>query len=173
MMYAVVMKMRHVGYAALSLAIVAVVSKAHPYVEKKPLPFPVCRSVASLPDPVCSPGLIDPSCTVKDVCPKVNRQRPSGWYIEDLKKRQIGLYGYKDTDTSHYEEDHVIPMELCGEASAPSNLWPEFPRTPNPKDCVENCLHRHVCSGTLQLDTAQKAISSDWRMFSASCGCRR
>ena len=64
-----------------------------------------------------------------------------------------------------YEEDHFISLELGGSPTDPRNLWPE-PYLPKPgakeKDIVENYLHRQVCSGTMTLEDAQKAIVADW-----------
>ena len=64
-----------------------------------------------------------------------------------------------------YEEDHFISLELGGSPIDPRNLWPE-PYRPKPgakeKDVVENYLHRQVCSGTMTLEDAQKAIVADW-----------
>jgi hypothetical protein len=36
-------------------------------------------------------------------------------------------------------------------------------RIPNPKDKVENALHRAVCSGKVKLAAAQIAIATDWQ----------
>ena len=39
--------------------------------------------------------------------------------------KQIAEYGYADTSTADYEEDHLIPLELGGAPRDPNNLWPE------------------------------------------------
>ncbi len=83
------------------------------------------------------------------------------------------------TTPSHYEEDHLISLELGGNPRDPKNLWPEMwgtlaqpltARGPFPpelvgakaKDAVENALHREVCAGTLTLQAAQAIIATDW-----------
>ncbi|UKA61816.1 hypothetical protein [Arthrobacter sp. FW306-04-A] len=57
-------------------------------------------------------------------------------------------------------------MELGGTNSA-SNLWPEPNRTgatgtANPKDAVEDTLHRAICNHTVKLADAQNAIAANW-----------
>src|SRR5262249_11168689 len=52
------------------------------------------------------------------------------------------------------------------------NLWPEVGRWPNPKDKVENVLHRAVCDRRVSLAAAQHAIASDWLTAEARLGLR-
>jgi len=51
-----------------------------------------------------------------------------------------------------------------------ANLWPEVGKLPNPKDKVENDLHKAVCSGKVTLAAAQQAIASDWMTAEAKLG---
>lgn len=89
-------------------------------------------------------------------------------------KRQVfenyGLSGNHDpsckTDAHgrHFEIDHLISRELAG-ADDVKNLWPQcYSGTWNAvmKDRLENRLHKLVCDGTMQLEQAQDAISSNW-----------
>ena len=93
--------------------------------------------------------------------------RPSESYTERLKFAQLdGGYNLRgDTRASHYEEDHLIPLEVGGSPTAVANLWPE-PRTifwgAARKDRLENALHRLVCDGRVSLATAQRVFSVDW-----------
>lgn len=89
--------------------------------------------------------------------------RPPESYTEPLKLAGIKRYGYADTKPHDYEEDHLVSLELGGAPKEPRNLWPERPRSPNPKDKVENRLRREVCKGTLSLARAQHEIATDWR----------
>jgi hypothetical protein len=64
------------------------------------------------------------------------------------------------------EYDHLVSLELGG-ANSVSNLWPEPNKsgatgTTNPKDAVENTLHKAVCSHQVTLAAAQQAIAHDW-----------
>ena len=59
----------------------------------------------------------------------------------------------------------LISLELGGSNSI-KNLWPESYRTTpwnaRVKDRLEDKLHELVCSGQLDLQTAQRAIASNW-----------
>lgn len=94
--------------------------------------------------------------------------RPSVSYTNKLKVQQIKEYDLTDTNLSDYEEDHLISLELGGNPTDPQNLWPE-PYVASvqdggakSKDTVENYLHKEVCSGQINLQEAQKEISTDW-----------
>jgi hypothetical protein len=87
--------------------------------------------------------------------------------------RQIADYGYSDTNTADYEEDHLIPLELGGAPRDPHNLWPE-PRygakTASSKDSVENKLKSAVCAGRATLAAARNAIAINWTTALANLG---
>lgn len=82
-----------------------------------------------------------------------------------LKQQQILEYGYKDKTPQHYEEDHLISLELGGDPKDPKNLWPEAPPSPNPKDKVEDWLHKQVCSGAMTVEEAQHGIATNWKQY--------
>jgi len=93
--------------------------------------------------------------------------RPPESFTEPLKQQQIEAYGYRDRRLGHYEEDHLIPLELGGAPSDPRNLWPEPHYVPDDwgsyaKDRLEFKLNQLVCDGTLPLDAARAAIAGDW-----------
>ncbi len=121
-----------------------------------------------LPDPKCTPGVLNPNVSQDNIAATVCRSgwtatiRPPAAYTNRLKRQQIAAYGYKDSAMADYEEDHLISLELGGSPTDPRNLWPEFPHSPNPKDKVENDLHRAICSHRITLAAAQKAIATDW-----------
>jgi hypothetical protein len=82
-----------------------------------------------------------------------------------VHKQAFAEYGYSFPQAAGaFEVDHFIPLELGGDNTI-ENLWAE-PASPKPgfheKDHVEDYLHKQVCSGTLTLDEAQKAITTDW-----------
>jgi len=93
--------------------------------------------------------------------------RPPESYTERLKFAQLdGGYNLRgDTRASHYEEDHLIPLEVGGSAASVRNLWPE-PRNivwgASRKDRLENALHRLVCAGTVSLATARSVFAVNW-----------
>ncbi len=123
---------------------------------------------AFLPDPLCTPGEIDPSVTQDNlfttICHSGYTQtvRPAVSYTNALKKQQITDYGYTDTSMKDYEEDHFISLELGGSPKDPKNLWPEPHPSYNEKDKVENYLHSQICSGKLTLEEAQAEITKNW-----------
>jgi hypothetical protein len=135
------------------------------------------QSGAGLPDPKRTPGTINPDVTQANVGTTVCQSgwaqavRPPRGYTNALKLAQLVQYGYSDRDPSHYEEDHLVPLELGGAPRDPANLWPE-PRTlaladgttvgSDAKDRLEDYLHMRVCAGTMALDEAQRLIANNW-----------
>jgi hypothetical protein len=83
------------------------------------------------------------------------------------------MAAYGDTgSTSDYEYDHLVSLELGGALNDPRNLWPEPGESPNPKDTVENALHRMVCSGEMPLGRAQRIIATRWIGWAKAHGYR-
>jgi hypothetical protein len=132
-----------------------------------------------LPDPSCTPGAYNPDVTQSTIDSTIcvsgwtATVRPSTSYTNALKIKQIAQYGYSDTSTADYEEDHQVPLELGGAPKAATNLWPE-PRygtkTAGNKDAVENKLKKAVCNGTVTLSAARKAIATNWTTALAKLG---
>ncbi len=128
-----------------------------------------CHIQGVFPDPNCTPGVIDPNVTQENIFQTIciagytKTIRPSVEYTNKLKIQQIQEYGYVDTDPRHYEEDHLISLELGGSPTNPKNLWPEPSTSPNPKDKIENLCHQKVCSGELSLAEVQKEIATNWQ----------
>ncbi|MFH9352940.1 hypothetical protein [Kitasatospora sp. NPDC017646] len=128
-----------------------------------------------LPDPSCTPGATNPDVTQDTIDSTIcvsgysTSIRPSTTYTNRLKVQQIAQYGYADTSTADYEEDHFIPLSLGGNPTDPNNLWPE-PRYATgasglystDKDTVEYKLYRAVCNHQVDLVPAQQAIVNDW-----------
>lgn len=84
--------------------------------------------------------------------------RPPADETEQLKRQQLAASGAADQDPSHYEEDHVIPLELGGAPSDPANLRPVPLSRAHLDDQLENTLHRAVCDGGMTLAAAQDQI---------------
>jgi hypothetical protein len=120
-----------------------------------------------LPDPSCTPGSYDPGMTAARLCPDAHTRsyRPPERETERIKYDQA-YPDYGIPPGTPTELDHLVPLELGGSNDA-SNLWPEAPPTPNPKDSVEDALHKWVCSAPggpsgARLHEAQAAIAKDW-----------
>lgn len=74
-------------------------------------------------------------------------------------------YGIPDPTPGSYKVDRLIPPELGG-TDDPRNLWPQPFRhgrwTSGAKDALEERLRTLVCSGALDLRSAQQEIASNW-----------
>ena len=123
-----------------------------------------------LPDPACTPGAADPAVTQENIDSTICTSgytatvRPPASNTEKVKAESLREYGQVPMKTTEY--DHLISLELGGTNSV-SNLWPEPNKssatgTTNPKDAVENTLHRAICAHKVTLSAAQEAIAHDW-----------
>ncbi|MDP5225922.1 MULTISPECIES: hypothetical protein [Arthrobacter] len=123
-----------------------------------------------LPDPICTPGAVDPAVTQGDIDSTICTSgyaatvRPPASVTGKVKSDSLREYAQSASNTT--ELDHLISLELGGTNSV-SNLWPEQNKagatgTTNPKDEVENILHKAVCSHWTTLAAAQEAIASNW-----------
>ena len=83
----------------------------------------------------------------------------------DVKRQVYAEYGIASHKPGEYEVDHLISLELGGSNSI-KNLWPQSyvtqPWNAHVKDKLENELHDEVCSGKIDLPTAQHEIAADW-----------
>lgn len=71
----------------------------------------------------------------------------------------------RSANPSCWELDHIVSLEIGGNPTDPTNLFPQpwtGPWNAKDKDALENRLHRLVCAGTLTLKVAQQAIATDW-----------
>jgi hypothetical protein len=76
------------------------------------------------------------------------------------------------SNTSAYEFDHLISLELGGAPADIRNLWPESHYGPSfsyRKDGLENSLNAEVCDGTISLATAQRRIVN-WVKYVSTSG---
>ncbi len=124
-----------------------------------------------LPSPHITPGAIDRTITQQNIQKTICRKGytktvpPPAYFTNKLKKSQIEQYGYGDTNPKHYEEDHLIPLNLGGAPEDPLNLWPQQRKgqwNAARKDALELKLYELVCDGKVPLNEARKAISYDW-----------
>jgi hypothetical protein len=128
------------------------------------------RAGQYLPDPRCTPGAYDPAVTQRNIGTTIctsgytTKVRPSSSVTARFKTASLSQYAVAYNRTTEY--DHLVSLELGG-ANSVSNLWVEpnragAPATYNPKDTVENALHRAVCSHRVTLVAAQRAIAANW-----------
>lgn len=142
------------------------------------------KTAPYLPDPQKTPGVTNPDVTQSNIHQTIcvtgwtKTIRPKSSFTTNLKKKQIKDWGYSDTKTSSYEEDHLISLQLGGHPTDERNLWPEpykgacGART---KDTLETNLKRKICKGTITLKDAQQAISKNWvtayKKYISADGC--
>lgn len=179
------MKKKEIGIiVSIAIAIIVIVVIGIPtpstsllIVPSNPAQFPTfCHAINDvLPDPNCTPGAADPRVTQDNIDSTIcvsgyaSSVRPPVSYTEPLKFKLMDAYGYTDSP-SNYELDHLIPLEIGGSPSDVRNLWPEpHYTTPNSydKDRFENYLHEQVCSGKMDLKTAQNEVATNWVKYQA------
>jgi len=129
------------------------------------------------PDSALTPGALNPAVAQATINSTICVSgwtatiRPSESFTDALKVKQIGQYGYSDTRTSSYEEDHLVSLELGGAPADARNLWPEpypasladgRPTGARTKDTFETKLKDGVCAGTITLAVAQADIGDHW-----------
>jgi hypothetical protein len=104
-------------------------------------------------------------CDKKQICetPGYCQRR----YVRgELKQKVFDLY-HIPHDPAHYQVDHLVSVCLCGSTTI-KNLWPQLQSNcvskcnAKTKDYLEGLLHRLVCSGEVDLATAQHDIATNW-----------
>lgn len=127
--------------------------------QRSVLPF----ANSPVPNPHLTPGATR-LVTVSDVC-RVHGSTQDHSLPASLQQKIFREYGIANARPSDYELDYLITPELGGSDDV-RNLWPEpHNRTvwnSYVKDELENRLHQMVCDGTINLQTAQRDISTDW-----------
>jgi hypothetical protein len=130
---------------------------------KHPQPHLLTLANRTVPDPRLTPGATRP-VSLEDVC-----SMPHEEVMRDvsgsLRQQVFREYGIVNPRAEDYEVDYLIAPGLGGTEDI-RNLWPE-PSTSSAwnahkKDALEERLHQLVCNGELDLNTAQKAIATDW-----------
>jgi Putative zinc-finger len=122
---------------------------------------PVARGL--VPDRSLTPGATRP-VAIGEVCSMAHedviRDVPTS-----LRRKVFEEYGIVNARTDDYEIDYLIAPGLGGSEDI-RNLWPQPYTSPiwnaHVKDVLEERLHQLVCSGRLDLATAQRDIATDW-----------
>ena len=113
----------------------------------------------SLPDPIMTPGAIDPAATREVVCNSSTRDRRR--VTTAMKAEVLAGYNIPDAESPFYEIDHLVPLAIGG-ANTVANLWPEPWAEAMQKDALEVELQRRVCHGLLSQAEAQREVADDW-----------
>jgi hypothetical protein len=119
-------------------------------------------TVFSTPDSRLTPGAATLAST-EAVCAQANVKNKEVSSV--LRKQVFREYGIADANPKAYEVDYLVTPALGG-ADDLRNLWPHsYSATiwnSRVKDELEDRLRDMVCSGSLELTTAQREIAEDW-----------
>jgi hypothetical protein len=114
-----------------------------------------------VPDAKLTPGAVR-ALSASQVCtaggPREDRPPSS------LQRAVFHEYGMDGAPPTAYEVDHLITPALGGSDDI-RNLWPEpysSEWNAHVKDELEDYLHTEVCTGKLDLATAQREIATNW-----------
>ncbi len=122
-----------------------------------------------LPDPVCTPGAINPAVMQPNIHDTICRAgwtatvRPPVAVTNTIKAASARAYGLAPDVRG--ELDHDIPLELGGDPGSltdVANLCFEVGPIPNPKDSIEGTLNHATCAGLIPLSVAQSTIAHRW-----------
>jgi hypothetical protein len=121
--------------------------------------------IASGPKPrtAFTPGEVRP-ITLAEVCETEKAEVIAHDIPLDKQQAVFRMYGIASPKPGQYEVDYLITPDLGGTESI-RNLWPEpYSARWNArvKDRLEQRLHELVCSGKIDLPTAQHDIATDW-----------
>lgn len=105
------------------------------------------------------------SVTAQDVCAPDFPTERQMLVPASLRRRVFQQYGISNPSPDAFEVDYLITPDLGG-ASTTQNLWPEpYHNTiwnARVKDELEVHLKNLVCSGTMDMRTAQHALAGNW-----------
>jgi hypothetical protein len=133
------------------------------------LSFPAWAS--DLPDPVLTPGAINPNVTQENIQQTVcvngytKSIRPSVSYTNNIKRQQLDTYYKGQGEMNSVEEDHLVPLIAGGHPTAIENLWPQAYNDEydaSYKDKCEVATGRAICNGSVKLLEAQQGFKVNW-----------
>jgi hypothetical protein len=110
-----------------------------------------------------TPGEARP-ITLEEVCQYERAEVISRDIPLDMQDKVFAAYGISASQKDRFEVDYLITPDLGGTESL-RNLWPQpysVRWNAHVKDKLEQRLHEMVCSGKLDLVTAQHDIAVDW-----------
>lgn len=154
---------RWVYNSALALAVVLLIALAYRQSWLPNSGATIARvEAAPLPEPNLTPGAAQ--TIPADICLVTPREDASAIPVAE-RKEVFREYGIDYRRAGQYELDHLITPALGGTDDI-HNLWPEpYNSTEwnaHVKDQIEDLLHQMVCSGQVDLPTAQREIATNW-----------
>jgi len=112
----------------------------------------------SLPKPQFTPGAIRTQ-DATDICSPTFRPAAFKKTTDVTRKKVCKEYG--SLRCIHEQVHELIPYELGG-ADDIKNLWIQPAASYHEKKKLEDRLHDLVCSGQMQLPTAQQCLEKNW-----------
>jgi len=115
------------------------------------------------PDAGLTPGETRP-ISMEQVCRAGGAEVVVANIPEETRRKVFSAYGIKPSRPGDYEVDYLITPDLGGSDSI-RNLWPQpysARWNAREKDKLEQRLHQMVCSGSMDLATAQHEIAANW-----------
>ncbi|MGB9069315.1 MAG: zf-HC2 domain-containing protein [Candidatus Acidiferrales bacterium] len=149
--------------AAVMAILVAAIGIRVTYERVQPRDTPSDFATAGplVPDAKLTPGAVR-ALSASQVCtgggPREDRPPSS------LQRAVFHEYGMDGAPPTAYEVDHLITPALGGSDDI-RNLWPEpysSEWNAHVKDELEDYLHAEVCTGKIDLATAQREIATNW-----------
>jgi hypothetical protein len=120
-------------------------------------------ALRAIPDRNLTPGAAR-QVAINDICSVAHEEVVKPVSLS-LRRQVFQEYGIINPNPDDYEIDYLIAPELGGLEDI-QNLWPEPNASPtwnsHAKDALEERLHQLVCSGKLDVATAQHDISTNW-----------
>lgn len=147
-------------WAAAAACLVALAVLTRPWLASHDARPSVIETDA-LPIASLTPGATT-AITAKELCSGLRRTPP---ITAGLRAQVLRLYQMEQEPPERYELDYLITPELGGATDA-RNLWPqrygERRWNARVKDQLEDLLPQLVCSGRLDLATAQREMAKNW-----------
>jgi hypothetical protein len=135
----------------------------HRSTPRLPDPAIVAFELKAVPDRNLTPGVAR-QVAINDICSVAHEEVVKPVSLS-LRRQVFQEYGIINPNPEDYEIDYLIAPELGGLEDI-RNLWPEPNASPtwnsHAKDALEERLHQLVCTGKLDVTTAQHDISTNW-----------
>jgi hypothetical protein len=116
----------------------------------------------AIPRSDLTPGAVR-AVAATDVC--MNNLGGNAEVVPAIQRQVFAEYGMPNAASRAYEVDYLITPALGGSDDI-RNLWPQpyhgSPWNAHVKDALEDRLREMVCSGQLDLATAQREIALNW-----------
>jgi hypothetical protein len=152
-------------YGAIAAIITTLGGEAiyHRFTPRVPDPAIAAFALRAIPDRNLTPGAAR-QVAVNDICSVAHEEVVKPVSLS-LRQQVFREYGIVNPNPEEYEIDYLIAPRLGGLEDI-RNLWPEPNASPtwnsHAKDALEERLHQLVCSGKLDVATAQHDISTNW-----------